>query len=334
MMVSFTPKLRKDNMTDQKLTVAAAYQELEKIAAEFENKELDLETFVPKYEHAVELAKFLKTELNVDKEKLKGEPIDVLSKCWLIARYDDGGLWNKYYKEVSEEIQGKKIRNYFQKKDAEILHEEMIDHLYFLTMPITDEITSYEKTIVMGKNEFSIQSVLLSVDSSYKYSFRTIIDRSKDIEIFSKNYESAKKVLGEKVKYISKILREISENASKINRIQLVMLVSIIEFLLTHDPSDGSEDSISKQFRLKTSILVKDYQGLPIDELGQRLKDIYNLRSKIAHGDFKEVEKCLKKFQSKQIYMCNLIDDLYIYITEILRVYLVEPNYIDYLKKS
>lgn len=45
------------------LTVKSAFAELETITKEFEQQEIDLDTAIPKYKRAVELAKYIKKQL-------------------------------------------------------------------------------------------------------------------------------------------------------------------------------------------------------------------------------------------------------------------------------
>ena len=66
-------------MTDQKLTFAKAYAELQAITKEFEAGDLDLEKSIPKFKRSAELVKFLKIELKkienqISEINLEAEP--------------------------------------------------------------------------------------------------------------------------------------------------------------------------------------------------------------------------------------------------------------------
>lgn len=75
-------------MSNNELTFAKAYEELQALTKEFEQGNLDLELAIPKYKRASELATFLKKrlteletqiqEINVDvsKEASTSEPIE------------------------------------------------------------------------------------------------------------------------------------------------------------------------------------------------------------------------------------------------------------------
>jgi len=62
--------------TKKKPSLGEAFEELEKITAEFESGEVDLEKGVPKFRRGLELAKYLKkrlTEIENEIEEIKAE---------------------------------------------------------------------------------------------------------------------------------------------------------------------------------------------------------------------------------------------------------------------
>jgi exodeoxyribonuclease VII small subunit len=63
---------------DSPLTIAQAFEELEKITQEFETGKLELESYVPKFKRATELAQFLKAELQKIDSQI--EEIDIEGK--------------------------------------------------------------------------------------------------------------------------------------------------------------------------------------------------------------------------------------------------------------
>ncbi len=81
--------------------------------------------------------------------------------------------------------------------------------------------------------------------------------------------------------------------------INVVLLTSIIEFMLTRNPDFNRfnvEDSINKQFQLKASLLIyQNDKKRNLLKIKEDLKNIYNLRSIIAHGDFENLKKLIKK---------------------------------------
>jgi hypothetical protein len=144
----------------------------------------------------------------------------------------------------------------------------------------------------------------------------------------------------EKLLYAGSILKIAAQNYNDV-RTRVVMLTSIIELLLTHNPDYNRfnvEDSISKQFQLKASILVYlNDKSKNINVIKKRLKTIYTQRSNIAHGNFKKVEKYinnLSKKKGEEEYFEELVSDLYYYIRAILEEYLKDLPFIEFLKEA
>ena len=143
----------------------------------------------------------------------------------------------------------------------------------------------------------------------------------------------------EQLLYIGELIKQsslISDEKSK-----LIALVSAIELLLTHNPDHNRfnvEDSITKQFVLKTAILIyKKDKRKKIELLGSRLKEIYTQRSNIAHGNFKEFNKflaSLAKRSGDDQFFVSLIEDCYWYLRLIVEEYILDMEYIDFLKKQ
>ncbi len=144
----------------------------------------------------------------------------------------------------------------------------------------------------------------------------------------------------EKLLYISSLLKIVGHDV-KDEKIKLVVLVSILELLLTHNPDFSRfnvEDSINKQFQLKASILIYLHdKSKDLKQIQKRLKTLYGLRSNIAHGNFKGVIKfiqSLSKEEGKEEYFESLIGELYCYIRAILFEYMRDPVFVDFLKDN
>ncbi|MDO8513413.1 MAG: HEPN domain-containing protein [bacterium] len=118
--------------------------------------------------------------------------------------------------------------------------------------------------------------------------------------------------------------------------LQLIMLVSIIELMLTHNPDQryNAEDSISKQFILKTAdVYYQENKKADLRETEKLLRQIYNLRSSIAHGEYSNIEKIMDKFHTEGLNGSDLNDRIREFIRCIIRRYLLDPEYIDFLKR-
>jgi hypothetical protein len=156
-------------------------------------------------------------------------------------------------------------------------------------------------------------------------------------ELLERAFESG---LKEKLLYVGSILKIITHEVGDI-RTKIVMITSILELLLTHNPDFNRfnvEDSISKQFQLKASILVYlNDKTVDIDLVKKRLKTIYHQRSNIAHGNFSAVNKyinSLSKKEGKEEYFDDLVVDLYKYVRAVLEEYLKDSKFVEFLKEN
>jgi hypothetical protein len=140
---------------------------------------------------------------------------------------------------------------------------------------------------------------------------------------------SQKQSTEQKIIHVGNQLR-ISYNHTNDPELMLILLVGIIEYLLTRNPDSNRfnvEDSINKQFRLKTAIAINaDNHLLKLNELNQTLADIYDQRSNIAHGNF------IENYSQKEIV--NSVLKLYQYLKHILNTFISNRELIEYLKDS
>lgn len=131
----------------------------------------------------------------------------------------------------------------------------------------------------------------------------------------------------DKLLYIADLLRVIGEDM-KDQRQTLVTLTGIMELLLTHNPNHNRfnvEDSISKQFKLKASILIYlNDKSRNIDDVKKRLGEIYTQRSNIAHGNFKTLKEYIDKELKSLLKTDPDAEDSYVlaYLNRDLRIYL------------
>lgn len=144
----------------------------------------------------------------------------------------------------------------------------------------------------------------------------------------------------EKLLYVGGLLKIVAHD-TRDDKTRLMLLTSIIELLITHNPNFNRfniEDSISKQFQLKASALVYlNDKTRDINSVKNRLRIIYQQRSSIAHVDFQAVEKyiqSLSKEEGKEEYFDDLIVDLYGYVRAILEEYVKDQALVEFLKEN
>ena len=99
----------------------------------------------------------------------------------------------------------------------------------------------------------------------------------------------------------------ISEQINHLNTLtyypeKIMNLVSLFELLLAHKPDNNRfnvEESIKKMFSRKILLMLYlNDNTLEKDQIQKELNLIYDLRSDISHGNFENVAKLLKKFES------------------------------------
>lgn len=155
---------------------------------------------------------------------------------------------------------------------------------------------------------------------------------SKLENLFEKGYEN-------KLIYIARVLYISNEIFDE--RIRLLNFVGLIELLVTHNPDFNRynvEDSISKQFVLKTCVLIHlVHPKENLEELKKRLKVIYSQRSNIAHSNFLDLEKYEKslcKKEGNEEYFDTLLTDSLWYLKSILIYCLDNFEFVDFIKKN
>jgi hypothetical protein len=137
--------------------------------------------------------------------------------------------------------------------------------------------------------------------------------------------------------FIGETIKSINEHHLE-SKMMFLMLIGIIEFLLTHNPNSyrfNVEDSIRKQFQLKTGIVLNKMAGFDLSKTSNRLKLFYDVRSAIAHGDFIAIENIIKKERKidSDFDIFDLVEEAFNYVSTIVKMYVQEPDFVDSLKK-
>ena len=158
---------------------------------------------------------------------------------------------------------------------------------------------------------------------------RRLLEQSETLESLIKNGDS------EKLLYIGNMLRLAHRGYDE--KARIILLTSILELLLTHNPDSNRfnvEDSINKQFQLKTAILVYlNDKNRDLNQIKKQLKTIYQQRSNVAHGNFNALEK-YKQNSSHQEANEGLVISLYTYIRAVIEEYLKDRDFVEFLKNS
>lgn len=151
-------------------------------------------------------------------------------------------------------------------------------------------------------------------------------------------------------KYISNAIY-VADNSYD-DRTSILIYSSVIESLLTHKPDYNRfnvEDSISKQFALKTCIILeKECKDYDIEKYCERCKMFYSIRSDIAHGNVENYSKTIKQFDklytksedfkdvetSYDVVLETVRTELRNILYHVLKFYLKDKKYVDFIKNN
>jgi len=290
----------------------------------------------------------------------RDEIFEFIAKMWIIARFDDKGIGQRL-REEHRRMREEGIQGFFMLEDDHPImsaSKNLSNYCHLLALLVHSEKDEYfgrpllvEPELIDRTQPTGIiwREFMLFGMASHHYPDAR--QDSLDWTFFPYVRENVQKVaialeeafqegLGDKLLYVGNLLK-IAAHEARETRLRIVVLTSIIELLLTHSPDFhrfNVEDSISKQFRLKASLLVYlNDRSRDIDAVSRRLKTIYNQRSNIAHGNFKAVDKYignLSKKEGEEEYLDDLVVDLYTYIRAILEEYLKDHALVEFLKDN
>jgi hypothetical protein len=284
---------------------------------------------------------------------------DFIARMWVIARFDDEGETQQILKEREEMLKAGQVGIIMLENEHPIVRnsEKLADYSYLLSLLSHTEGSDYfgrgfilttrqsDRPIIDLWMNFFMFGVASrdNLRDSLKEPLRWIFlphaldELHRVTRLLDKAFANG---LEEKLLYIGSILKIVGHDVRDV-KVSLVMLTSIIEMLLTHNPNFNRfnvEDSINKQFQLKASILIYlNNRNVDIYQIQKRLKTIYEQRSNVAHGNFGATNKYIRnlsKTEGEEEYFDDLIVDLYIYVRAILEQYLEDRSFVEFLKEN
>ena len=272
---------------------------------------------------------------------------DFLAKSWLIVRYDDKGFF-KNLRHTDRKLKKKIGRGVFILKGTEIgiqREERTLKYISIIDLLFIDTFNgSLSKTIILEDNISSLHRWLFVYLTAIphgrlihkEFDYFSIVDRLNQIIKIVQKIDKLSQDQQEKILFVGETIRSVNRQ-NRDAKMQFLMLISIIEFLLTRNPDTSRfnvEDSIRKQFQLKASIVVCDKKK-ELNLIIQKMKIMYDVRSMIAHGNFSDLEKFVKKQKKKDknFNIFNLVEEVFCYVGIIVMAYIDEPDYIESLKK-
>lgn len=351
-------KMYLDNpRTEEEIRVVTEYVEQAysvESAFRFTEKDItdELNKFFDEYSHADSyIASFYKSYGQL-------HPYEIIARIWVIARYED--------EEESEEVEYKQDGLIDKKRLEFLLSDEdnpslrrLIEYVHLLSLLVHTVEEYYEgRSFILDHNSdwyedikpnkhvcvvfftflvFTSERKVAEADDLRWLFFPSVKDTlSRAVNLLDTAFE---KNLGEKIFYIASLLKVAAQNI-KDDKIKVGALVSLIELLVTHNPDFNRfniEDSINKQFQLKVATLVYlNDKSKDVNQVKRRLKEIYGLRSAIAHGNFREVGKHFESSKKKgESYpFAAVIVEIYSYLRAIIWEYLKDSSFVEFLKES
>ncbi len=323
------------------------------------------------------LSEFIKNYSNVDgyvnefaEQNKTNNPLETIGKMWVIARFDDENESEKLKQQFEQiQIEDPDRKHFIILDDDNPLvsnSKKLLDYSYILTFLYHSDKENYnDQSFIAQKHYEDLRYIKIDTiinNCILMFTFRAysntchhesdrwrrffhikedIIKVSGQLEkLFSESME-------EKLLYIADTLRVVGEDM-KDQRHILLTLTGIIELLLTHSPNYNRfnvEDSISKQFKLKASILIYlNDKTRDIEQIKKRLGEIYDQRSNIAHGNFKILKKYIDKelavlqksdSDAEESYVLEYLNkDHRIYLRAILEEIIKDETLVNFMKEN
>lgn len=148
------------------------------------------------------------------------------------------------------------------------------------------------------------------------------------ISVFNHTLKNRRQEFG----YIGSALR--ASVAPMSEPMKFVTFVSLIELLLVHEPRNY-KDSISRQFNDKLmKILILNNPNINLDAERAEIKEIYKVRSAIAHGNFALLNEYTVAWAESGNPLMFKNEQLQYWIKNIIELILYKPKFIEDLKDA
>ena len=296
-------------------------------------------------------------------QKLRGKSVfEMIAQSLVFLRYNDSG-YHKFYQKYGSKIPDMKIESEEYKEFGRLymlnreMYEKIVNYSYLTTLlSYVNEIRPFDTFLLNPESEglfyFKIDHklnnnlwhwarILVGDNRWVPYEDYNTDFSLKNPETLISTYKCLAKFESDNVmKFIAASLRSISEADSKLS---IITLVSLIEVLIIKKPDPNRyhiEDSIKKQFVLKLALIMNNYdQTLNLDNLRFNIRELYDQRSNIAHGNFKEYDKIALKNPKEEdwdvrIYTEHLQSFAYKALRILLREYMNNQDRIVFIKNN
>ena len=289
---------------------------------------------------------YLKSFLKTQGSRGMGEK---LARMWIMIRFEDKGIRKNYQKQVKAIRRSGNIGGIILNEDDPLLvlpkQALALSHLLSLLAKIgpgtfgsfafdedigksgmAEDIPFFKAVTFLMLNSGSLRNNLPPELPFWPAQKGELIETAGLIEKAMKGGRS------EELFYIAELLLIAHQNKFNNEKLSLVVLTSILEFLLTHNPDIARfnvEDSINRQFQFKGA-LVRYLNGADasgLEKMRQELREAYSKRSQIVHGNFKTGKSRAEGDE-------QLLGKVIPYVRDAVRVFLKNPDLIRFLKNA
>jgi hypothetical protein len=286
-------------------------------------------------------------------DNLDENPLTAIARMWVQVTIDEQQL-------TSDDRNGERSFEYdvykSDEKPEEIIENKLREFASLASLlTYRDRYWQYD-SFLCGRSRDREEFVLGSIVFGYRLSCLSNNKGLKPMPWFHEDIEDLMEVFAhfdkslagsdrELFQYLSNLIY-VSTNHGLTEKARLLLLVSVVELMLTHNPDVSRfnvEDSIGKQFLLKMAMVLYHYDpAKSMKELREELRHIYNVRSRIAHGDYAGLRKAICKRLSKTDYdqymeeshLFDLNAELYMYIKVLVLTFFRSPDFIKFLKEN
>ena len=233
------------------------------------------------------------------------EQYSMFDKIVTIIKENIGSISSKDNNDISEKIANKYLENCI------VLYSEKEELIYKLISSCTnyskediDDFGRYDDFIfkyleLWNALNFSQQEYLGFTIETFTTRLETVIDllqleNTSFFHEYDKALKNPFKVDLDDDTLFYFILNRFNADYYLDNNNKILLYFSLLELMLTHKQCDIT-DSISNQLSENITLCSKRYEQIDISK--KEIKELYNYRSLLAHGNFKDIHKSLKKIK-------------------------------------
>ena len=288
---------------------------------------------------------------------------EILSKTLVVIRYDDFGFYayqSKHINEIAKLLKTERdlpiVEKYFELYER---HNEQLDRILtysFLISLLNEENFGSENFILHTSSynnlfrDMRIDSALnvnlgwwarnlVSEESRFDSEIYRLNRDPRFSEIILKAFSVFKKIDNDDLlKYAAESIKTSFEANTKF---RVLTMVGLIEAFIIKKPDPNRyhiEDSIKKQFVLKLGLILMHKDAtLDLSSTREKLRELYDQRSNIAHGNFLDFKKTALKStlgEDTDDYEYKLASFAEICLRKVIWIYIEYNDKMNFIKNN